>query len=395
MDGVLVLENGRFFRGTRFGSSAAGDGEIVFNTSMTGYQEILTDPSYAGQIVCLSYPHIGNYGVNVDDVESGAAHIAGLIVRDHHPVPSNWRSDQPLDRWLEQVDTPGLCGVDTRALVLELRDLGAMRGVIRHLDVSHAPLPIAGSVAIDREGPEAGDSIADPRLQQMVYEARALASMDGLDLATRVTCEHSWTAGPDAAELHVVTMDFGLKRNIIRQLTACGCRVTVVPAATTAAAIMALRPDGVMLSNGPGDPGPVTYAVETIRTLLGAVPIFGICLGHQLLGIACGARTFKLPFGHRGSNHPVRTLASGRVEITAQNHGFAIDPGSLDGRDVAITHLHLNDDTVAGIRHRRYPAFSVQFHPEASPGPHDSHHLFHAFVDSMTRWRRAHLGRRA
>ncbi len=386
MDGVLVLENGRVVRGRRFGMLSEGGGEVVFNTSLTGYQEILTDPSYAGQIVCLTYPHIGNYGVNAEDIESGSAHVAGLIVRDHHPVPSNWRSDRPLDRWLEQTRTPGLCGVDTRALVLELREHGAMRGVIGALDVSHRPLPVAGRVAMP--GVAAEGAIVAPEMAELATRASELPSMAGMDLASRVTCDAPWTEGDADAELHVVTIDFGLKRNIVRQLASLGCRVTVVPATTSAADIMALKPDGVMLSNGPGDPEPVTYAVDTIRTLLGSVPIFGICLGHQLLGIACGARTYKLRFGHRGSNHPVRIVDSARIEITAQNHGFAIDPGSIDGREVALTHLHLNDDTVAGIRHRRHPAFSVQFHPEASPGPHDSHYLFHRFVDDMQRWRR-------
>ena len=401
MDSVLVLKNGAFFRGTMFGHQAGSAGEVVFNTSLTGYQEILTDPSYAGQIVCLTYPHIGNYGVNAEDIESGAAHIAGLIVRDHHPVPSNWRSDKPLDQWLEEIGTSGLCGVDTRSLVLELRDNGAMRGVIRPLDPRNKPLPVAGRVPC----PGADERGADPHrpldgrqrrwrfdellhvpdIEAMVVQARDVRDMAGQDLASEVSTEQPWQHGD--GELHVVAMDFGIKRNIVRQLAAVGCRVTVVPASTAAEAILAMQPDGVLLSNGPGDPEPVTYAVATIRSLLGKVPIFGICLGHQLLAIACGGRTYKLPFGHRGSNHPVRTIGTGRVEITAQNHGFAVDPGSLDGREVVLTHLHLNDDTTAGIAHRRHPAFSVQFHPEASPGPHDSHHLFHQFVDRMQRWR--------
>ncbi len=401
MDSILVLENGRFFRGTLFGRNEPGHGEVVFNTSLTGYQEILTDPSYAGQIVCLTYPHIGNYGVNAEDIESRSAHIAGLIVRDHHPVPSNWRSNKPLDAWLDEIGTPGLCGVDTRALVLELRSSGALRGVIRPLDPRNKPLPVAGRVATaGYDGPLVGAAdamrvgnqgavIDVPDIAEMVQEAQAVKSMAGQDLASAVTCGQSWTAGPEDADLHVVALDFGIKRNIVRQLVACGCRVTIVPATTTASDILAVNPDGVLLSNGPGDPEPVAYAVDTIRALLGNVPIFGICLGHQLLGLACGGRTYKLAFGHRGSNHPVRHLTSGRVEITAQNHGFAVDAGSLNGREVAITHLHLNDDTVAGLAHRRHPAFSVQYHPEASPGPHDSHYLFHRFVDEMVRGRAA------
>ena len=391
MDGILVLEDGHYFRGRRFGHPRPGGGEIIFNTSLTGYQEILTDPSYAGQVVVLTYPHIGNYGVNAADVESPRVRVRGLVVRDHHPVPSSWRSDRPLDQWLDEVGAPGLCGVDTRALVLHLRERGALRGVIRPLDELLDVLPVAGRVRLDgAPGAEEAEGVVACGLADiaaMARDAAALASMAGQDLASEVSCAEPWSHGPADAARHVVALDFGLKRNIVRQLVACGCRVTVVPARTPADDVFALGPDGVLLSNGPGDPEPLTYAVETIRALLGRVPIFGICLGHQLLGLACGGRTYKLKFGHHGSNHPVRDIASGRIEITAQNHGFAIDAGSLDGREVTLTHLHLNDDTVAGLRHRRHPALSVQYHPEASPGPHDSHHLFHVFVDMMERWR--------
>lgn len=386
MDGVLVLEDGTYFRGTRFGGRGDRDGEVVFNTSLTGYQEILTDPSYAGQVVTLTYPHIGSYGVNTLDPESNAVQVAGLIVRDHHPVPSNWRSDQSLDDWLVEVGAPGLSGVDTRALVLHLRERGALRGVVRTLDAAYS-LPFVGQITLDTT--DETDSPAHVSLRAMVREAQGVPSMAGRDLASEVTCKAARTIGAADARWHVAVLDLGMKHNIGRQLLEVGCRLTVVPADTSAEDILAMNPDGLMLTNGPGDPEPVTYAAETIRALLGKLPIFGICLGHQLFALACGARTYKLPFGHRGSNHPVRDLSTGRIEMTAQNHGFAVDAGSLAGSGLAITHLHLNDDTIAGIRHRIHPAFSVQFHPEASPGPHDSHHLFRRFVDEMVRFSRA------
>jgi carbamoyl-phosphate synthase small subunit len=384
MNGILVLEDGRFFRGGRFGATDSAGGEVVFNTSFTGYQEILTDPSYERQIVVLTTAHVGNYGVNPDDVESSRPHTAGLIVRDYHPVPSNWRSRQTLDAYLSEAGIPALYGLDTRALVIHIRNSGALRGVIRSLDTNAmGDLALAGWIAGFEGSPE--DSVSSDVLADFARQAQDIPTMEGLDLATLVSTDSIWTDGPEDAEKHVVAMDFGMKMNIVRQLIGLGCRVTVVPADTSAESILALDPDGVLLSNGPGDPEPVTAAIETIRGLLGKVPIFGICLGHQLLGIACGAATYKLKFGHRGGNHPVRELEGGRVEITAQNHGFAINPASLDGREVTVTHMNLNDDTIAGIRHRRYPAFSVQFHPEASPGPHDSHHLFHRFVALMER----------
>ena len=369
MQGILVVEDGHFFRGELFGADAGG--EVVFNTSATGYQEILTDPSYEGQIVTLTTAHVGNYGVNADDVESRRPYVAGLVVRDYHPTPSNWRSTRALDDYLREAGIPAIAEVDTRALVLHIREAGALRGTIQRLPEGLLDLPRAGTVAS-----------APDRLAPLLANARAVPSMAGLDLAGRVTSAAPWTAGADDAPLHVVALDFGIKHNIVRQLAAAGCRVTVVPATTTAEAVLALAPDGVFLSNGPGDPEPVTYAAETIRRLLGRVPIFGICLGHQLLAIACGGRTYKLHFGHRGANHPVREVGSRRVEITSQNHGFAVDPESLPA-EVEVTHWHLNDRTVAGIRSRIHPAFSVQFHPEASPGPHDSHHLFRRFVELM------------
>jgi len=391
MDGILVLEDGRFFRGRLFGSvktapeAGSVQGEVVFNTSFSGYQEILTDPSYAGQIVTFTSPHIGNYGVNAEDVESGRIAAAGLIVRDHHETPSNWRSQRSLGSCLEDAGLTGLSGVDTRALVLHLREIGACRGVVRRLDLGGRRLPLGGQVLVTDEGV---DDVA--RIAALAREAAAQPSMAGQDLASRVTCAAPWQAGDPQATLHVVALDFGIKLNIVRQLQHSGCRVTVVPSRTSAAEILAYRPDGVLLSNGPGDPQAVTYAVVTIRELLAKVPLFGICLGHQLLGLACGGSTFKLKFGHRGSNHPVRDIESGRIEITSQNHGFAVAASSLDGREIVVSHLHLHDDTVAGLRHRRFPAFSVQYHPEASPGPHDSHHLFERFIDAMEHWRRIH-----
>ena len=345
---------------------------------MTGYQEILTDPSYEGQIVTLTAAQIGNYGVNSEDRESNRLRAAGLVVRDYHAVPSNWRAQNSLHTELQQGGVPGLSGVDTRALVLHLRDSGAQRGVLADWPAD-SELPLAGWVA---DADAAG-------LADLVAKAQALPSMAGLDLASRVTCRQPWTAGRADAPLHVVAYDFGIKGNIVTQLVASGCRVTVVPAHTTAQQALALAPDGVLLSNGPGDPQPVAYAIETIAQLLGRVPIFGICLGHQLLGLALGGQTYKLKFGHRGGNHPVRDLDSGRIEITSQNHGFAVVASSLDGREVAVTHLNLNDDTVEGLRHKRLPAFSVQFHPEAAPGPHDSHHLFGRFAALMARHKQA------
>jgi carbamoyl-phosphate synthase small subunit len=381
MNGILVLEDGRFFRGGLFGGLNDGGGEVVFNTSLTGYQEILTDPSYDNQIVVLTTAHVGNYGVNADDVESSRPRASGLIVRDYHPVPSNWRSSKSLGAYLEEARMPGLYGVDTRALVLHLRQAGALRGVIRTFekDERHT-LPLSGSANTLPQ-----DQGLRTTIEGFAEDARNVPAMAGLDLAGGVSTSEMWVSGDPDARHHVVAMDFGIKRNIVRQLVQLGARVTVVPATTSAEQIRALNPDGVLLSNGPGDPEPVTYAVKAIQELLGEVPLFGICLGHQLLGIACGAKTYKLLFGHRGGNHPVRELDRGNIEITAQNHGFALDPSSLNGREVAITHLNLNDDTIAGIRHKRHPAFSVQFHPEASPGPHDSHHLFGRFINMMER----------
>ncbi|MHB8484385.1 MAG: glutamine-hydrolyzing carbamoyl-phosphate synthase small subunit [Candidatus Acidiferrales bacterium] len=384
---ILALEDGRVFKGRAAGASGRRGGEVVFNTSLTGYQEVFTDPSYAGQIVCLTYPHIGNVGANLDDEESARPYIEGLIVRDFSQVSSNWRASETAQAYLERYKIPVIWDIDTRALVRHIRQAGALRGV----------------VATDRTSSE-----------KLIEEARALPSMAGHELASQVTCakQYHWERGsiPLAASYataagastgtnarafaataraaaekryKVVAYDFGIKQNILRMLVDHDCAVTVVPASTLAEDVLALKPDGVFLSNGPGDPEPITFAVQNIQKLLGRVPIFGICLGHQLCGIALGGKTFKLKFGHHGSNHPVKNLLTEKVEITAQNHGFCVDPDSLPSSDVEITHVNLNDHTNEGMRHRSLPLFSVQYHPEASPGPHDARYLFDQFTEMM------------
>jgi carbamoyl-phosphate synthase small subunit len=372
---TLALEDGTVFQGRSFGARTETSGEVVFNTSITGYQEIFTDPSYAGQIVVLTYPQIGNYGANSYDNEAVKPFIEGLVVRDFSPVASNWRSQEEADEFLGQYGIPIISDIDTRRLVRHLRTLGVMRGV----------LSTAG-----------GDPV------QLVEKARSIPSMSGLDLATRVSTPrgYEWTLGVEpvseseqveSAEgepLHVVAYDFGIKRNILRKLVQSGTRVTVVPAMTTAEDVLALRPDGVFLSNGPGDPEPLEHQTEQVRKLVGQTPIFGICLGHQILGRALGGKTFKLKFGHRGANHPVLNKVTNKVEITSHNHGFAVDPDSLNDSDVELTHINLNDETLEGFRHRRYPVFCVQYHPEAAPGPHDSYYLFDDFVDLMKKEKR-------
>jgi carbamoyl-phosphate synthase small subunit len=372
MQAILALEDGRLFRGKAFGSITERVGEVVFNTSLTGYQEIFTDPSYAGQIVVLTNPHIGNYGTSPSDAESARPYIEGLVVREFSPVSSNWRSTEVADEYLERNGVPVIAEIDTRAVVRHLRAHGCLRGVI--------------STAVE-------DTDA------LVAKARAHKKMDGTDLASAVTTreKYEWDAsepknesgdkllpvGSMAGEtLHVVAYDFGIKQNILRMLTRENCRVTVVPAKTSAADVMAMEPDGVFFSNGPGDPEPLEYAVKNVREMQGKVPLFGICLGHQIFGLALGGKTYKLKFGHHGGNHPIKNLETGKVEITAQNHNYNVDPESLPA-DVKRTHTNLNDDTLAGLKHTTDPMFSVQYHPEASPGPHDSHYLFKDFRKMM------------
>jgi carbamoyl-phosphate synthase small subunit len=378
MQAILALEDGRTFRGRAFGAPVERVGEVVFNTSLTGYQEIFTDPSYAGQIVVLTNPHIGNYGTSPSDAESARPYIEGLAVREFSPVASNWRSTEVADEYLERSGVPVIAEIDTRAVVRHLRANGVMRGVI---------------------------STAVEDVDALVAKARAHRRMDGTDLASVVTTKkvYEWGAedprnetgdallpGEDAAakeQLHVVAYDYGIKQNILRMLTRENCRVTVVPARTTAAEVLEMNPDGVFFSNGPGDPEPLEYAVSTIRELHGKKPLFGICLGHQLFGLALGGKTYKLKFGHHGGNHPIKNLETGKVEITSQNHNFNVDPASLPD-DVVQTHVNLNDNTLAGLKHKSDPMFSVQYHPEASPGPHDSHYLFRDFRKMMEEWKK-------
>jgi carbamoyl-phosphate synthase small subunit len=372
---VLALEDGTVFEGTSFGASVERTGEVVFNTAITGYQEIFTDPSYSGQIVVLTNPQIGNYGANAADSEAGIPHIEGLVVREISPVASNWRADDKAENFLAKHGIPVIAEVDTRKLVRLLRERGAMRGVI---------------AAGDRDSAE------------LVRIARSAPPMTGQNLISKVSTGHSyeWTRNLESMSVpdelsslkktcfHVVAYDFGIKRNILRHLVQIGSRVTVVPADTSSEDVLSLKPDGVFLSNGPGDPEPLAHQAAQVKKLVGKVPVFGICLGHQILGLAFGGETFKLKFGHHGANHPVLNRLTGKVEITSQNHGFAVDPDSLRDSEIELTHVNLNDQTVEGFRHRSEPVFCVQYHPEAAPGPHDSHYLFHEFAALMKEHKR-------
>jgi len=376
MDALLALEDGRTFACRSFTGPGQATGEVVFNTSMTGYQEVLTDPSYSGQMVVMTYPLIGNYGVNPEDIESDRIQVAAFILKEYQPYHSNYRSTASLADYLIDQNIMGVEGLDTRAITRHIRNAGAMRAVISTDELTPASL---------------------------VKKANEIPQMAGLNLAKEVTTPQPfcWDNGkpqtfdPDqrpldqtvwqhrGAKRSVVAFDFGIKFNILRQLEQSGFELVIVPSSTTAATIEAMAPDGIFLSNGPGDPEPVGDAIQTIRSLLDYRPIFGICLGHQLLGLALGAKTFKLKFGHRGANQPVKNFRSGKVEITSQNHGFAVDTESLQENDVEITHINLNDNTLEGFRHRKYPIFSVQYHPEASPGPHDARYLFDEFKELM------------
>ena len=370
----LALEDGSVFTGISIGATGEVDGEVCFNTSMTGYQEILTDPSYRGQIVTMTYPEIGNYGVNDEDSESEKPHLAGFIVRQLTRLESNFRAKGDLNSYLQQHNIVGLAEIDTRSLVRRIRDGGAMKGVLSSVDLDH---------------------------ESLISKARSSPGLVGRDLVCEVIPDkpREWTeelspwndltrnrsvANDDVEKRHVVALDFGMKWNIARHLQDVGCRVTIVPGTANSDEILASQPDGIFLSNGPGDPEPVDYAIKTIRELLEEVPIFGICLGHQLLALACGAETFKLKFGHHGANQPVQNLETGSVEITAQNHGFAVKEETLP-ETLRITHRNLNDNTIAGLAHRDLPAFSVQYHPEASSGPHDSTYLFKEFRSLLDR----------
>lgn len=359
MRAILALEDGTLFHGESFGAPGEVSGEVVFNTSMTGYQEIVTDPSYRGQIVVMTYPLIGNYGVNRTDVESEKPQAEGFVVRALSPTASSWRKEERLEEWLRRHGTVALSGIDTRSITLLLREKGALKGVISTVDLDE---------------------------KRLVEKARNSQGLVGRDLVKEVTCEevYQWPEmPPGGARFKVVAVDCGMKTHIPRMLTQVGCQVTVAPARVTAKQILDMKPDGLFLSNGPGDPEGMPYLVSAVRGCIGRIPIFGICLGHQIVGLALGGKTYKLKFGHHGANHPVMDVLTGQVEITSQNHGFSIDPETIPGKAVILTHLNLNDKTCEGMSHRTLPIFSVQYHPEASPGPHDARHHFQRFVKLM------------
>ena len=361
MNALLALEDGTIFYGKSFGASGECYGEIVFNTSMAGYQEILTDPSYKGQIVAMTYPLIGNYGVNKEDVESRKPFLEGFVVKECSKIASNWRSQKTLADYLTENNIIGIEGIDTRALTLHIREAGAMKAVISTVDLDK---------------------------KSLVKKAINSKGLVGVDLVEKVSIDktYRWSG---KGKFKVAVLDCGVKYNILRNLAKRGCQVIVFPAHASYEEILSCKPDGLLLSNGPGDPAAVTYVVETTRSLIGRLPIFGICLGHQILGLALGGKTYKLKFGHHGANHPVKDLKSGRVYITAQNHGFCVDIGSLKKKDIEVTHMNLNDQTLEGVRHKKLPVFSVQFHPEASPGPHEAEYLFDNFIELMENYAKA------
>jgi carbamoyl-phosphate synthase small subunit len=368
---VLALADGTVFRGTAIGAEGETTGEVVFNTSMTGYQEILTDPSYRGQIVTMTYTEIGNYGTNAEDVESDRPQVSGFVVRAESRLHSNYRSSESLRDYLRRHNIVAIAGIDTRALVKHIRSQGAMTGVLSTTDLDEASLVAKARNSPGLVGRDLVREVIPEKTREWNEALHQLEQSRGLGNATASSnCPH------------VVCLDFGMKWNIARHLFERGNRVTILPGTATAAEVLAQKPDGIFLSNGPGDPEPLEYAISTIRSLIGQRPIFGICLGHQLLSLAAGAKTFKLKFGHRGSNQPVLNIETGRIEITSQNHGFAVDEASLPS-DLIITHRNLNDDTIAGVRHKTAPAFSVQYHPEASAGPHDSQYLFDQFQQTL------------
>lgn len=355
MQAILALEDGTVFEGKAFAAAGERTGEVVFNTSMTGYQEILTDPSYKGQMVTMTYPLIGNYGINEADFESSQPCLEGFIVKECSKSFSNWRAEKSLADFLKEYNIIGIEGIDTRALTRHIRLTGAMKGIL---------------------------STEDMDKKRLVEKAKSSPGLLGKDLVKEVSCNKSYQWEKEG-RYKVVVLDFGVKYNILRQLAAASCQVVVVPAKTEAEEILKTRPDGVLLSNGPGDPAGIPYAAETVKNLIGKIPIFGICLGHQILGLALGSTTYKLKFGHHGGNHPVKDLKTGKVAITVQNHGFCVDADSLEGKEIELTHINLYDHTLEGMRHTRLPIFSVQFHPEASPGPHDARGLFNEFVKMM------------
>lgn len=354
MQARLVLEDGTVFHGKSFGAATESGGEVVFNTGMTGYQEILTDPSYSGEIITMTYPLIGNYGINPFDFESRHPFARGFVVKEYCETPSNWRSEMSIDTFLKKYNIPGIYGVDTRALTKRLRMAGTMRGII---------------------------TTSDEPDDVLVHKVNTVPDLSGQDFVKIATTDKVYSEGDGAK--HVVLMDFGAKANIARSLIQHGCKVTTVPCYTSTTDILKFKPDGIMLSNGPGDPKDVMYAVKTVQELIGRLPIFGICLGHQIIGLALGGDTYKLKFGHRGGNHPVKNLITGKVTITSQNHGFAVKPESLNSDEVIVSHINVNDKTVEGLKHRKLPVFSVQYHPEAAPGPQDSGDLFAQFVSYL------------